>query len=76
MSSLLVETEFDPEEVAIAYVYTRVCRRCFLLAGDPVSGKTFDYPKVWIEEYSQRFASYFGVDLLDWTARQTAPASC
>ncbi|TWT75100.1 hypothetical protein CA85_03880 [Allorhodopirellula solitaria] len=55
---------FDPEEVAIAHVYTRVCRRCFLLGDDPVSGKNFDHRKVWIEEYLQQFAAYFGIDLV------------
>lgn len=55
---------FDPDEVAVAHVYTRVCRRCFLLGDDSVSGKNFDHRKVWIEDYLRQFAACFGIDLL------------
>lgn len=44
---------FDPQEVAIAHVFSRVVRRCFLLGDDPVSGQNFDHRKVWIESYLQ-----------------------
>jgi len=55
---------FDPHEVAVAHVYNRTVRRCFLLGDDAVSGKNFDHRKVWIEEYLQQFAAAFGIDLL------------
>ncbi len=38
---------FDADEVAVSHVDTRVCRRRFLLSDDPVSGKNFDYRKVF-----------------------------
>ena len=37
---------FDPDEIAIAHVYNRTVRRCFLMGDDPVSGKNFDHRKV------------------------------
>ena len=54
----------DPAEVVVAHVFTRVVRRCFLLGDDPVSGKNFDYRKLWIEQYLKQFAAHFGIDLL------------
>lgn len=55
---------FDPNEVAVAHVFSRTVRRCFLMGDDPVSGKNFDHRKRWIEEYLQQFAAHFGIDLL------------
>jgi len=55
---------FDPNEVAIGHIFARVCRRCWLLGDDPVSGKNFDHRKGWIEAYLQQFADAFGIDLL------------
>lgn len=54
----------DPSEINVAHVFSRVCRRCFLLGDDPVSGKNFDHRKVWIEESLRQFAAEFGIDLL------------
>jgi len=42
---------FDSAEIAIAHVYNRTVRRCFLMGDDAVSGKNFDHRKVWIEDY-------------------------
>ncbi|WDQ17188.1 hypothetical protein [Rhodopirellula sp. P2] len=55
---------FDPDEVAVAHVWNRTCRRCFLLGDDSVSGKNFDHRKVWIEDLLHQFAAEFGIDLL------------
>ena len=55
---------FDSAEIAVAHVYNRTVRRCFLMGDDSVSGKNFDHRKVWIEEYLQQFAAAFGIDLL------------
>ena len=55
---------FDPDEVAIAHVYNRTVRRCFLMGDDPVSGKNFDHRKVWMEQYLKQFPAQFGIDLL------------
>ena len=55
---------FDPNEVAVAHVFSRTVRRCFLMGDDPISGKNFDHRKRRIEQYLQQFAAYFGIDLL------------
>lgn len=55
---------FDPREVAVVHVMNRVCRQCFLLGNDPVSGKSFDHRKGWIENELKRLAAIMGIDLL------------
>jgi REP element-mobilizing transposase RayT len=55
---------FDPLEIAIAHVIQRCVRRCFLMGRDPDSGKNYDHRKQWLEARLQRFAAYFGIDLL------------
>jgi len=55
---------FDPREVAVLHVMNRVCRRCYLLGNDPVSGKSFDHRKGWIESELKRLAAIMGIDLL------------
>jgi hypothetical protein len=55
---------FDPNEVAIAHVYNRTVRRCFLMGDDALSGKNFDHRKTWIEEWLRQFAALFGIDLI------------
>jgi REP element-mobilizing transposase RayT len=55
---------FDPREVAAVHVMNRVCRRCFLLGDDPISGKNFDHRKTWIENELKRLAASMGIDLL------------
>ncbi len=55
---------FDPDEVAIAHVFSRTVRRCFLFGEDPLTGKNFDHRKVWIEDHLRSFAASFGIDLL------------
>jgi REP element-mobilizing transposase RayT len=55
---------FDPQEVAVAHVFARTVRRCFLFGDDPLTGKNFDHRKVWIENHLRSFAASFGIDLL------------
>jgi len=58
---------FDPREVAVLHVMNRVCRRCFILGNDPVSGKSFNHRKGWIEDELKRLAATMGIDLLAFT---------
>jgi hypothetical protein len=37
---------FDPNEVAVAHVFNRTVRRCFLMGDDALSGKNFDHRDV------------------------------
>ena len=62
----------DPLEVVIAHVIQRCVRRCYLMGNDPESGKNYDNRKQWLEDRLQRFAAYFGIDLLGYRAH---PAS-
>ncbi|WP_146391052.1 hypothetical protein [Allorhodopirellula solitaria] len=48
---------FDPNDVAVAHVFSRTVRRCFLMEDDLISGKSFAHRKRWIEEYWQPFAA-------------------
>jgi len=57
---------FDSVDIAIAHVYNRIVRRCFLMGDDAVSGNNFDHRKVLIELYLQQFAAAFGIDLLGY----------
>ena len=57
---------FDSVDIAIAHVYNRIVRRCFLMGDDAVSGNNFDHRKVRIELYLQQFAAAFGIDLLGY----------
>ena len=58
---------FEPGEIAIVHVISRVVRRCFLLGDDPISGKNYDHRKVWIQERMKLLAANFGVDLLAYS---------
>ena len=55
MARLLRAEVFDPNEVAVAHVFNRTVRRCFLMGDDAVSGRNFDHLKAWIEEYLRQF---------------------
>jgi len=64
MARLARPEVLDPNEVAVAHLYNRTVRKCFLMGDDAFSGRNFDHRKVWIEEYLQQFAADFGIDLL------------
>lgn len=64
MSRMTRAEIFNPGEVAILHVMARVCRRCFLLGNDPVTGKNFDHRKLWIEHQIKVQAAQFGIDIL------------
>lgn len=48
----------------VEHVLNRTFRRYFLLGNDPVSGKSFDHRKQWMESELQHLAKHFGIDLL------------
>ena len=56
----------DPNEVQVFHVISRTTRACWLFGEDSISGKNYDHRKVWIEEYLQRFAACFAIDLLSF----------
>jgi hypothetical protein len=64
MSRVTRSEIFSPHDVSILHVIARVCRRCFLFGKDPLTGKTFDHRKAWIENQIKIQAANFGIDLL------------
>lgn len=64
MARLARANHFVSDEIAIVHVFSRVVRRSYLLGDDPVTGKNYNYRKVWIEELIKHQAKYFGVDVL------------
>ena len=67
---------FDPNEVAIAHVFNRTVRRCFLMGDDAVSGKNFDNRRAWSDDYLRQFAAYFGIDLICYAITGLRSALC
>ncbi len=55
---------FASDEIAIVHVMNRTVRRCFLLGNDPLTGKSYDHRKTWLDEELKRLATQFGIDLL------------
>ena len=64
MARLARAEVFAADEIAIVHVMNRVVRRCFLMGDDAVTGKNYDYRKLWIENLLEHFAAQFGLDLL------------
>ncbi len=57
---------FSPDTIDIVHVCNRVVRRAFLLGDDSVSQKNYDHRKEWIEQLIERFARFFGLDVLTY----------
>lgn len=64
MARMAREEVFSPDEIAIVHVMNRVVRRACLLGIDEFTGKNYEYRRLWIEELIERFANYFGIDVL------------
>ena len=67
MARIAREEVFSPDEIAIVHAMNRVVRRCFLLGADPVTNINYDHRKVWVEELLERFAAFFGIDLISYS---------
>lgn len=57
----------DLAEVGIYHCISRCVRRAFLCGTDPLSGRSFDHRKQWIQERLQLLAGQFGVDFLGFS---------
>ena len=57
---------FDPNEVGAFHCVQRTVRRAWLCGQDPVSGKSFEYRRTWIQERLKELAASFGVDCLSF----------
>lgn len=57
----------DPLTVQIAHAYTRCVRRAFLCGEDPVTGRSFDHRREWINQRLEFLASVFAIDCLTFS---------
>ena len=52
---------FDPNEVGAYHAVQRTVRRAWLCGMDPVSGKSFEHRRTWIQNRLQELAASFGL---------------
>jgi len=57
---------FDPNEVGAYHAVQRTVRRAWLCGLDPVSGKSFEHRRTWIQNRLQELAASFGIDCLSF----------
>jgi len=57
---------FDPNEVGCFHAIQRTVRRAWLCGSDPVSGKSFEHRRTWIQNRLQELAASFGIDCLSF----------
>jgi hypothetical protein len=57
---------FDHTEVGIYHAVQRTVRRAWLCGKDPVSGKSFEHRRKWIESKLKELAASFAVDCLSY----------
>ena len=57
---------FDPNEVGAFHAVQRTVRRAWLCGLDPVSGKSFEHRRTWIQNRLQELAASFGIDCLSF----------
>jgi len=57
---------FNPNEVESFRAVQRTVRRAWLCGLDPVSGKSFEHRRTWIQNRLQEFAASFGIDCLSF----------
>ena len=57
---------FDPNEVGAFHAVQRTVRRAWLCGTDPISGKSFEHRRIWIQKRLQELAAYFAIDCLSF----------
>ena len=57
---------FDPNEVGCFHAVQRTVRRAWLCGSDPVSGKSFEHRRTWIQNRLQELAASFAIDCLSF----------
>ena len=58
---------FDASEISVLHCCQRTVRRAWLCGVDPVTGKSFEHRKLWIQERMQDLAKSFGIDCLSFS---------
>ncbi len=57
---------FDPNEVGVYHSVQRTVRRAWLCGLDPLSGKSFEHRRTWIQDRLQELSASFGIDCLSF----------
>lgn len=57
---------FDPNEIGAFHAVQRTVRRAWLCGADPVSGKSFEHRRTWLQNRLQELAASFGIDCLSF----------
>ena len=60
-------SQFPPGKVRVVHAVQRCVRKAFLCGKDPLSGKSFEYRRMWIRQRLEFLASVFGIDCLTYT---------
>lgn len=62
---------FDPNEIGAFHAVQRTVRRAWLCGLDPVSGKSFEHRRTWIQNRLEELAASFGIDCLSFAVMVT-----
>ena len=57
---------FDPNAIGAFHAVQRAVRRAWLCGMDPVSGKSFEHRRIWIQNRLQELTASFGIDCLSF----------
>lgn len=57
---------FDNTEVGVYHAVQRTVRRAWLCGNDPISGRSFEHRRRWIEDKLKELAAYFAIDCLSY----------
>jgi hypothetical protein len=53
----------DQDQVGVYHCVARCVRRAFLCGADPLSGKSFEHRKDWVQQRLEELAALFAVDI-------------
>ena len=62
---------FGPKKASAFHCVQRTVRRAWLCGQDPVSGKSFEYRRAWIQDRLAELAGSFGIDCLSFCVMVT-----
>jgi hypothetical protein len=66
MARLPRSKTFDPNSIGMYHVWNRCVRRSFLMGRDPVTGRSFDHRRGWVQTRLRFLAGIFAIDHLNF----------
>ncbi len=60
---------FDPNEIDGYHAVHRTVRRAWICSSDPVSGKSLEHRRTWIQYRLEELAANFGIDCLSFAVK-------